>query len=70
MLSKHIFIAKIMIIKYLKIQMLSGNSLKMCVGAGFEISLTLECLKKKSSRPSFSLFRSEINVSSHNTGGQ
>ena len=33
--------AKIMIIKNLKIQMLARNSLKMCVGAGFEISLTL-----------------------------
>ena len=30
-----------MIIKKLKIQMLAGNSLKMCFGAGFEISLTL-----------------------------
>ena len=30
-----------MIIKNLKIQMLAGNSLKMCVGVGFEISLTL-----------------------------
>ena len=25
-----------------KIQMLAGNSLKMCVGFGFEISLTLD----------------------------
>ena len=32
-----------MIIKNLKIQVLAGNSLKMCVGAGFEISLTLFC---------------------------
>ena len=31
-----------MIIKNLKIQMLAGNNLKMCVGAGFEISSTLE----------------------------
>ena len=30
-----------MIIKNLKIQMLAGNNLKMCVGAGFEISSTL-----------------------------
>ena len=30
-----------MIIKNLKIQMLEGNSLKMCVGIGFEKSLTL-----------------------------
>ena len=30
-----------MIIKNLKIQMLAGNSLKMCVGVGFEISSTL-----------------------------
>ena len=42
MLSKHILTAKIMIIKNLKIQMLAGNSLKMCVGVGFEISSTLE----------------------------
>ena len=41
MLSKHILTAKSMIIKNLKIQMLAGNSLKMCVGAGFEISSTL-----------------------------
>ena len=41
MLSKHILTAKSMIIKNLKIQMLVGNSLKMCVGVGFEISLTL-----------------------------
>ena len=44
MLSKHILAAKSMIIKNLKIQMLAGNSLKMCVGIGFEISLTLEKL--------------------------
>ena len=31
--------------KNLKIQMLAGNSLKICVGAGFEISSTLEMLK-------------------------
>ena len=42
MLYKHILTAKIMIIKNLKIQMLAGNSLKMYVGAGFEISLTLK----------------------------
>ena len=41
MLSKHILTAKSMIIKNLKIQMLAGNSLKMCVGVGFEISSTL-----------------------------
>ena len=41
MLSKHNLTAKIIIIKNLKIQMLAGNSLKMCVGAGFEISSTL-----------------------------
>ena len=41
MLYKHILTAKIMIIKDLKIQMLAGNSLKMCVGTGFEICLTL-----------------------------
>ena len=28
-------------LKNLKIQMLAGNSLKMCVGVGFEISSTL-----------------------------
>ena len=33
--------AKIMRTKNLKIQMLAGNSLKICVGAGFEISSTL-----------------------------
>ena len=33
--------AKSMIIKNLEIQMLAGNSLKMCVGVSFEISLTL-----------------------------
>ena len=41
MLSKHILTAKIMIIKNLKIQMLAGNSLKICVSVGFEISSTL-----------------------------
>ena len=41
MLSKHILTAKGMIIKNLKIQMLAGNSLKMCVSVGFEISSTL-----------------------------
>ena len=41
MLSKHILKAKTMILKNLKIQILVGNSLKMCVGAGFEISSTL-----------------------------
>ena len=41
MLSKHILTGKIMIINNLKNQMLVGNSLKMCVGSGFEISLTL-----------------------------
>ena len=39
--KQHILTAKIMLIKNLKIQMLAGNSLKMCVGAGFEISSTL-----------------------------
>ena len=28
-----------------KIQMLAGNNLKMCVGAGFEMSSTLVCSK-------------------------
>ena len=41
MLSKHILTAKSMIIMNLKIQILAGNSLKLCVGVGFEISLTL-----------------------------
>ena len=41
MLSKHILTAKSIIIKNLKIQMLAGNSLKICVGVGFEISSTL-----------------------------
>ena len=40
-LSKIILILKTMRNKNLKIQMLAGNSLKIFVGAGFEISLTL-----------------------------
>ena len=35
-----------MVINNLKIQMLAGNSLKMCVGVGFEISSTLGRLNK------------------------
>ena len=38
-----------MIIKNLKIQMLAVNSLKMCVGVGFEISLTLTIAVRPSS---------------------
>ena len=41
MLSKHILTAKSMIINNLKIQMLAGNSLEMCIGIGFEITSTL-----------------------------
>ena len=41
MLSELILTAKIMRKKNLKIQMLAGNTLKIRVGAGFEISLTL-----------------------------
>ena len=40
-LSKHILTAKSIIINNLKIQMLAGNSLKMCVGFSFDISSTL-----------------------------
>ena len=36
-----------MIIKNLKVQMLVGNSLKMCVGGSFEISLTLVLKPRK-----------------------
>ena len=36
-----ILIASFWQIQNFKIQMLAGNSLKMCVGVGFEISLTL-----------------------------
>ena len=41
-IQQPILTAKSMIIKNLKNQMLAGNNLKMCVGAGFEISLTLD----------------------------
>ena len=40
-IQQPILTAKSMIIKNLKNQMLAGNSLKTCVGAGFEISSTL-----------------------------
>ena len=40
--SKVILIAKTMRKKNFKIQMLAGNSLKICLGAFFEISTTLE----------------------------
>ena len=42
MLSKLILTAKIMRKLSFKIQMLAGNSLKICVSASFEISLILE----------------------------
>ena len=51
MLSKKNLTAKTMIIKNLKIQMLAGNSLKICVGAGFEISSTLEAVTTTSCQP-------------------
>ena len=41
MLSEHNLTAKSMIMKNLKIQMLAGNNLKMCVDVSFEISSTL-----------------------------
>ena len=44
-IQQPILTAKSMIIKNLKIQMLAGNSLKMYVGVGFEISLTLAVFK-------------------------
>ena len=40
-----------MIIQNLKIQMLEGNSMKICVGAGFEISSTLEAVTTASCQP-------------------
>ena len=40
--SKVILIAKTMRKKNFKIQMLAGNSLKICLGAFFEISMTLK----------------------------
>ena len=40
-LSKLILTAKIMRKKNLKIKMLAGNRLKICVGASFQISVTL-----------------------------
>ena len=44
MLSKLILTAKITRKNNFKIQMLAGNILKICVGAGFEISSTLVIL--------------------------
>ena len=46
MLSKLILIAKIMRKMNFKIQMLAGNTLKIGVGAAFEISTTLVVLMR------------------------
>ena len=57
MLSKHTLTAKIMIINNLKIQMLAGDSLKMCIGVGFEKSSTLAVLMANSIRSYYAVRR-------------
>ena len=49
-LSELILTAKIMRKKNFKIQMLAGNTLKIGVGASFEISTTLEITKENPSK--------------------